>query len=318
MQHLKLLGAAAAAVVLAACGGGGTSTPTPTPVTTISQSESTAALGITKYNNTLLALDVIARLNSADTLRVLTSAGGQTGASGSSTTTAACSVSGSLALSYRKSSSGTGLTAGDYYTITFNNCTNTGKPKQNGTMTVYALTTTSIDISASTVTSFALPLSIVLTNFTESDSTIKNSYNGTINFSAFSLGQSGSGSLSLITTPNISVVRTLATGNTTPSTYNYSNSTFNLTLSSAGAASYQMNYDASITTPPALPIQMTVVSSSTGSLAAPTSFSVVITKYLGGKVTGNMPIGSNNISVSVDYGNDGSVDNTYTIAYTAL
>jgi hypothetical protein len=310
-QGVLLLSAA----FLNACGGGGSSTPTPTPVTVISQSEASSALSLAKNGTTLLAVDVLSRVIDADVLRFLTQPGGQTGSTPSASSSSACGLSGTFSLVYKKTTASAGLSAGDYYTVSFNNCAYSGKPTLSGSLKISALTTTTTDISLSSLSTFSLPLSMELTNYKETATGLTQTYSGTIAFSTFSAGQSGSGSVALVSAPNISVVRTTPSGTITT---NYSNASYNVNIPSSGSPSSQASYNLYAAVGTAAPITMTVATNITGNIAAPTTSNIVVTNYLGGKITGNMPSGSSSVNVSVDNGNDGTIDSGFTVLYSAL
>jgi hypothetical protein len=302
---------------LAACGGG-SSTPA-TPVTVIDQSQAKTALGLAKANNLLLGLDVINQIDKGDLLKFFTSPNGQTGTTASLTTTTACGTSGTFSLAYKKLSAAAGLTAGDYYTVSFNNCAYSGKPTLSGSLKVSALSTTTLDISSSTLTAYSIPFEILFTNYTESSTTFTQAYNGTTSYPTFSLGQSGTGSAAIASTPNISVLRaSISNGTSTLISTSYSNAFYNFNISSAGLITSQANYNTSNAVNGSTPITITVVSNSSGTLATPTATNIVVTNYLGGKITGSMNSSSTNIIVNVDNGNDGTIDSTFTAAYSAL
>jgi hypothetical protein len=318
MLRIHYLGAALIAATLTACGGGGGGGgAAATPPVVITQANASSALSNAKQASGLGDLALLKNGAAGSLLTVITQSGGLTGAAGNTPASAACAISGTRTISWVKTKSTTGLNAGDSVTVVNSNCKDTATGVAvTGTVKLSALTTTSANVY--NATSYSLPFAITMTTLKEVFSnTLTTNSNGTINYNTYTVTPSTVTLASSAATFSQSVV---STGNPTL-TNDYSGLTSAQTynVSSSVLVSYS-TFDVTSTLAGHTPVRMHVVESNTLNLntSVTSAANYVITNYMGGKVSGAMPSGSSTMSVSVDYGNDGTVDLTYTTPFSGL
>ncbi len=286
----------ASSALLFACGGGGP--------TVISSGQAIGALSAAKSSNTAFVNEMVYLSNQADPLVALTAANWSTAGNGV-TYTANCAYSGSYRYVYSKAFYAAGLSAGDYYSVTYSQCLQSANGVElRGNLIMSALTSTYTDQRTSAT--FSLPVSLIFNNYSEAGTALAKTYNGTVDFTANSAGVSGSGSETIeSSTVRLTVASATAAGVTSA---RYDNAALVYRVPASGATVLGTAFDVSLSPSGS---QLSVASSLVGLVSAPTSGTYTVTNVYGGRVAGSIP---SNL-ISVDYGNDGTIDATFYQAF---
>ncbi len=296
-NHLRTLAAAASTAFLVACGGDGGG------YYAISTGEAVAALSASKTSNTAFVNQWVTLSNAANPLLVFTGSNTASAPNGSSTYTANCKVSGNYSYVYGKARYGAGLSAGDYYSVTYSQCVETsGGATVSGSVIVLATTTTTVDQSTSTA--FSLPVSLTFSHYTEASPSVVNTFNGTVNYSANSVAASGAESVTGAA-GSLSVVTTTSAGT---STSTYSNAALVYNVSSTGVTTLGTAFDVSVSPSGA---QYSVQSSLVGPVGAATSGTYTVSNFYGGTIVGSIP----SYVINVDSGSNGTTDLSFAQAF---
>ena len=294
-NHLRTFAAAVSTASLVACGGGGSYA--------ISTGEAVSALSASKASNTAFVNQLVTLSNAANPLLVFTGSNTTSAANGSSTYTANCKVSGNYSYVYGKARYGAGLSAGDYYSVTYSQCVETvGGATVSGSVIALATTTTNVDQSKSTA--FSLPVSLTFTNYIEATSSAVNTFNGTVNYSANSVAANGAESVTGAT-GRLAMVTTTAAG---ASASIYSNAALVYNISSIGVTTLGTAFDVSLSPSNA---QYSVQSSLVGPVGAATSGTYTVSNFYGGTIVGTIP---SNV-IYVDSGGNGTTDLSFAQAF---
>jgi hypothetical protein len=296
-NYLRTFAAAASTALLAACGGGDVG------YYSISPSEAVGALSASKGSNTAFVTQLVNLSNAANPILVFTAANTASAPSGSRTYTANCKVSGTYSYVYSKARFAAGLSAGDYYSVTYSQCVETaGGATVSGSVIVSATTTTAVDQSTSSA--FSLPVSVTFSNYSEATSSAANTFNGTVNYSVNSVSANGAESLTGATG---SLTMTATTGAGTSSA-TFTNAALVYNVPASGATTLGTAFDVSVSPSSA---QYSVQASLVGPVGAPTSGTYTVTNIYGGRIVGNLP--SNVINIDDD--NDGTFDASFVQAF---
>jgi hypothetical protein len=314
--HLSSL-FAACAVLLSACGGGGSSAPAVAPNTpVIARADATDDISISKSAHTIITNTLV---NFGDLesiwLKSLTGSniGGMTAAS--APISQSC-FTGTVSSKLYKTRTGAGLNAGDYWENTYTNCVMaSGTATLNGIATVTALTNTTSDVSASG-SAYSLPFSVTALSYQHTLSGTTTTYSRTINFTTFTTNSAAIPTRSVVATTNAA-----GFSRDTPTLLiNYKNLNSSITTASNGVTNANNTFDLVATGGgTTLAMHNTVVT------AAPTYYSSTFTSAnytatningAAGTLTGTQS--GSSTSITVDYGSNGTIDDSYSVASSAL
>lgn len=291
--HLRTFAVAAATSLLAACGGGEGG------YYAISASEAVGALTAAKGSNTAFVTQLVNLSNAANPILVFSAANTASAPNGSRTFTANCKVAGTYSYVYGKARFAAGLSAGDYYSVTYSQCVETaGGATVSGSVIVSATTTTAVDQSTSSA--FSLPVSVTFSNYSEATSSAINTFNGTVNYSVNSVAANGAESLTGAT-GSLAVAATTQAGTVTST---FTNAALVYNVPASGATTLGTAFDVSVSPSGA---QYSVQASLVGPVGAPTSGTYTVTNVYGGRIVGTVP----SYVISIDSGNDGIIDGTF-------
>jgi hypothetical protein len=298
-NQFQRITAATSASLLLACGGGGSDGGT----SYISTQQAIGALTAAKSSNTGFVNDMVYISYIGDPLVALTAANWSTSKSGVRFT-ANCASSGTYSYVYSKYSFSAGLTAGDYYSVSYSQCVQSpGGVVLSGDVVMVALTRTTVDQNAGATLS--LPISITLKNYNESSYTSAYTYNGTVTYTRNDSGVNGVGSANVVgSTPSLTV--DVSSAGVTSSSYGNAAMVYN--VPSVGAIASGAAFDVTLAPSGS---QLTVEASLVGPVNAPTNGTYMVTNVYGGRVVGSLP----SYLINIDYGNDGIFDASFYQAF---
>jgi hypothetical protein len=290
MKNLsKIVIAALSAVLLSACGGGGDGAPF-----VISNAQAVSALTTAKAVNNTFVTDWVHLSNVANPILVLTASSWPSG--NASASNLSCAVSGTYSYASSKAFGGSGLSTGDYYSVTYSDCRQTsGGPLLRGNVVISAASNTFTNQSSG---AFDLPVNVTFNDFREGAI----NFNGAVNYSTNTVGKSGVGSESIVASASNFTVTS------TNSATTYSNAALVYTVTSAGTKTSGAVFDQLVSPSGS---QMSVNSSLVGAPGAPTSGRIIVTNVFGGRIIGT--IASNQIEI--DDGNDGTINASFIQAF---
>lgn len=287
--HLRTFAVVAATAFLAACGGGdGVAIPT-----VISSAQAVNTLSIAKVSNASFALDVVELSDFAIKMLPLTSPNTLTGTVRVSNNL--CAGGGTFDYVYNKAAFASGLSAGDYYSVSYSACKETStSASQSGSVVVVVLKDAPGNQNASTA--WSLPVSVTFNQYKNGAT----EYNGSISYS--------SNSVAAGTEHVVAAIQSLTVFTGTAS-QTYTNAALNYTLDVSGLVTLGSSYDVYFSPSD---VQMSVLASLFGtSITSASQATYNVTNIYGGKIIGSLPNGL----INVDFGNDSTIDLAFTQAF---